>query len=149
MHPASWPDRAAAAIIDALLGIAATLPAVGGYAWFFASQEPVHDADGFSADTGAVLVVLVGVPVAAGFWIWNLCLRQGRTGRSLGKSAAGIRLVDAVSGRPVGAGRSLLRQLFHYLDLLCVVGYLWPLWDPQRRTFADMLADTAVVREDA
>ncbi len=42
-------------------------------------------------------------------------------------------------------GRLLCRDLAHLLDTLSVfVGWLWPLWDPRRRTFADLLVRTEV-----
>ena len=33
----------------------------------------------------------------------------------------------------------------HILDALTYVGFLWPLWDAKRQTFADMLMRTVVV----
>ena len=39
----------------------------------------------------------------------------------------------------------MLRELAHLLDTLSVfVGWLWPLWDSRRRTFADLLLRTEV-----
>ena len=39
----------------------------------------------------------------------------------------------------------MLRELAHQLDTLSVfVGWLWPLWDARRRTFADLLLRTEV-----
>ncbi|MEU4342921.1 RDD family protein [Nocardia sp. NPDC023852] len=77
----------------------------------------------------------------------NTVVVQGRTGRSLGKLVTGLRVVDPRTHRPVGAGRSFLRQLAHIADTLpgCL-GFLWPLFDARRRTVADMLANTIVVR---
>ena len=41
----------------------------------------------------------------------------------------------------------LLRDLAHLLDTAALlIGWLWPLWDPERRTFADMLTRTEVLR---
>jgi hypothetical protein len=54
--------------------------------------------------------------------------------------------VDADSGQLVGPGRGALRRIGHALDTLsCYVGYLWPLWDAQRQTFADKAARTVVL----
>ena len=48
---------------------------------------------------------------------------------------------------PIGPGRSFLRQVAHILDALpCYLGYLWPLWDSKRQTFADKIMTTVVVR---
>lgn len=77
----------------------------------------------------------------------NTVVVQGWTGRSLGKSATGQRLVDSRARRPIGVGRAFVRQLAHIADALpCCLGFLWPLVDEQRRTFADMLTNTVVVR---
>src|SRR5688572_17758608 len=51
-----------------------------------------------SSDSGPVagiglLVYLVGVAAVIGVAIWNLLIRQGRTGWSIGKQVVGIRLI--------------------------------------------------------
>jgi uncharacterized RDD family membrane protein YckC len=87
--------------------------------------------------------------VGLGFLLWNSGYRQGRTGQSLGKSALGIRLVRAGTEEPVGVGRAVGRQVAHLLDGLPLgLGYLWPLWDEQRQTFADKVCSTLVVQAD-
>ena len=68
----------------------------------------------------------------------------GVIGWSLGRAFCGIAVV-APTGPPLGMGRLLLRDLAHLLDTVSVfVGWLWPLWDPRRRTFADLLLRTEV-----
>ena len=50
-------------------------------------------------------------------------------------------------GQPVGFGLAIGRQFLHILDSLpFYIGYLWPLWDERRQTFADKVADTVVVQ---
>jgi len=49
-------------------------------------------------------------------------------------------------GTALGVWGLLLRDLAHLLDTASVVGWLWPLWDSRRRTFADMLLRTEVRR---
>jgi uncharacterized RDD family membrane protein YckC len=100
-------------------------------------------------------VVVIGVvyPVATAvglaFLLWNSGYRQGRSGQSLGKSALGTRLIAVGTGRPVGAARAVGRQVAHLLDGLPLgLGYLWPLWDEQRQTFADKVCSTLVVQAD-
>ena len=74
--------------------------------------------------------------------------RQGRTGWSSGKQALGIRLVAEDSGEPMGAGMCFVRQVVHVVDALaCYLGYLWPLWDAKRQTFADKIMSTVVVQQ--
>jgi uncharacterized RDD family membrane protein YckC len=73
-------------------------------------------------------------------------IRQGRTGYTLGKTVVGIRLVGATSGQPLGAGMAFLRQLMHFVDsFVCYLGWLWPLWDARRQTFADKIVGSVVL----
>jgi uncharacterized RDD family membrane protein YckC len=100
-------------------------------------------------------VVVIGLvyPGAAvvglAFLLWNSGYRQGRTGQSLGKSVLGTRLVRVGTEEPIGFGPAVWRQVAHLLDGLPLgLGYLWPLWDEQRQTFADKICSTQVVQAD-
>jgi uncharacterized RDD family membrane protein YckC len=55
-----------------------------------------------------------------------------------------IRLIN-YEGRSIGGGLSFVRQLAHILDGICYIGYLWPLWDARKQTFADKIMGTVVV----
>jgi uncharacterized RDD family membrane protein YckC len=93
-----------------------------------------------------MLVMLLGLIIVIAFWVWNVCIRQGRTGYSLGKTALGTKLISEHTGQPIGPGMSFVRQLAHLLDgLVCYLGYLWPLWDRKRQTFADKIVSTVVL----
>jgi uncharacterized RDD family membrane protein YckC len=96
-----------------------------------------------------VVVYLLSAVVAVVFVLWNSGYQQGRSGQSLGKRALGTRLVTTSTGEPVGFARAVGRQLAHLLDAipLCL-GYVWPLWDEQRQTFADKACSTLVVHAD-
>ena len=86
-------------------------------------------------------------PLFALVWVlYNSCYLQGTTGQSIGKKATSTRLVRA-DGRPgIGFGLALGRQLCHILDgLPLYLGYLAPLWDEKRQTFADKIVGTVVV----
>jgi uncharacterized RDD family membrane protein YckC len=96
-----------------------------------------------------VVVHLVAAVVALAFLLWNGGHLQGRSGQSLGKRALGTRLVRARTGEPVGFRRAVGRLVAHLLNGLPLgLGYLWPLWDEQRQTFADKVCDTVVVQAD-
>ncbi len=148
---AHWISRVGAYVIDALLGSVAALPLWIGYGILVASLDTTTAADGTvtttsSAGGGPLVLILVGVVTSLAFWIWNSCLRAGRTGYSIGKGVVGIRLVSASSGLPIGAGMAFLRQILHVVDSLpCYLGYLWPLWDAKRQTFADKILSTVVI----
>jgi len=80
------------------------------------------------------------------FAVVNQIVLQGRTGASLGKMALRIKVLDEDTGRPIGMLRTFLRGLMHFLDTISIgVGYLWPLWDRRRQTFADKVMGTVVI----
>lgn len=112
-------------------------------------------ADGNSYCSGAVSDFWVSVQFiaflpAAVYYFWNFCYRQGRTGQSVGKSVMKFKVVSDKTWLPIGFGLSFVRQLAHYIDqLICYVGYLWPLWDDRRQTIADKIMGTVCVPVDA
>jgi Mce-associated membrane protein len=75
----------------------------------------------------------------------NRLLLPAITGWSLGRALVGI-AVTRRGGEVPGPWTLLLRDVAHLLDTASVVGWLWPLWDSRRRTFADMAARTEVRR---
>ena len=100
-----------------------------------------------SSDGNASGISLLLSLVTIGLWIWNRGFQQGKTGQSVGKKAVGLRLLGANTGQPIGVGKSLLRDITHILDVLpCYLGYLWPLWDQKKQTFADKIVGTYVVK---
>lgn len=88
----------------------------------------------------------VGYLGLLGFAVWNSGYLQGTTGCSLGRRVARTKLVKIETGRPVGFGHALARQICHGLEF--GIGYLWPLWDGKRQTFADKILKTVVIRVD-
>jgi Mce-associated membrane protein len=128
---ARWHIRAAALAVDLLPGVAVvvTMALVGGSVpwrslWWWAS---------ISVSVFVLLATLVNrvvLPVTLGW--------------SLGRALFGIEVVRP-DGAAVGVGRLMSREVAHLLDTLSVfVGWLWPLWDSRRRTFADLLLGTEV-----
>jgi uncharacterized RDD family membrane protein YckC len=69
---------------------------------------------------------------------------EGTTGQTPGKAMQGTRLVDQ-KGELLGSGQGIGRKFLHILDWICFIGFLWPLWDAKRQTFADKILDTYVV----
>jgi Mce-associated membrane protein len=129
--PASWLSRAGAFSIDVLLPIAvvATLalvalaaPQLGWLWWVFIG-------------VGALVILAALV---------NRLLLPTITGFSLGRAVCAI-AVRRGDGATVGFGRLLWRDIAHLLDTAALfLGWLWPLWDKRRRTFADLLLRTEV-----
>ncbi len=127
---APWHVRAGALAVDVLPGAAVvatmalacfTVPPGGVWWWLCIAVIGV-----------VVLLVLV-----------NRLLLPTVTGWSMGRALFGI-AVARRDGEPIGPWGLLLRDLAHLLDTVSVVGWLWPLWDSGRRTFADMLLRTEV-----
>jgi Mce-associated membrane protein len=130
---AGWRIRAAAFAVDVVPGIAVV--ATTALVWLAAPQQSVWWWLSMSVLVGATLVTLVNRAVLPAILGW-----------SLGRALCGIEVVRP-DGAAVGVGRLLLRELAHLLDTLSVlVGWLWPLWDSRRRTFADLLLNTEVRR---
>jgi uncharacterized RDD family membrane protein YckC len=151
---AGWGTRVAAYLIDVLVQLVGIVPYVCGVVLFIAGAPsskgtysdyaPVKEADTTLMVLGGLLV-LAGFGLMIGIQIWNRTFKQGRTGQSIGKKTMGIRLVDEGTGQPIGAAMAFVRDLAHILDQFAYVGYLWPLWDAKRQTFADKILGTVVV----
>jgi len=92
------------------------------------------------------IAVLPGVV----YFIWNFCYRQGMTGQSIGKSVMKFKVVSQTTWQPIGFWMSLVRQIAHHVDqVLCYIGYLWPLWDGKHQTLADKIVGTVCLPVNA
>jgi uncharacterized RDD family membrane protein YckC len=138
---ANWPQRVLAYLID---GLIAGIPLF--LAGFLYDPAPGETPSGASS-----LVVFLLYVVFLAVYIYNRCILQGRTGQSWGKQVLNIRLLRMQDGQPVGGGMAFLRDLCHILDglpcILLPIGFLWPIWDARRQTFADKIINTVVVAE--
>jgi Mce-associated membrane protein len=135
-QPASWSARAGAFAVDVLVGVAViatmallTLTAPQrGWVWWLLTV------------VAALTFLLMAV---------NRLLLPTITGWSLGRALFGIAVVKP-DGSAVGVSRLVARDLAHLLDTAALfIGWLWPLWDRRRRTFADLLLRTEVHKTDA
>lgn len=121
---ASWIQRVGAALID-YVGFA-----ILGFIFAIAGVRVL-----------AILLYLIGLA----WGLYNAYL-GGQTGQSVGKKQLGIRLIRESDGAYIGGGAGIGRYFVHILDgLPCDLGYLWPLWDQKRQTFADKIMGTIVV----
>jgi uncharacterized RDD family membrane protein YckC len=72
------------------------------------------------------------------------------SGQTIGKRLLGIRVIDFSAGGPIGHGRAFVRWLGRILSgAVCVLGYLWMLWDKEKQTWHDKIATTVVVPTSA
>jgi uncharacterized RDD family membrane protein YckC len=138
---ANWPQRVAAYLID---GLIAGIP-------LFLAGFLYNPAPGETPSGTSTLVVFLLYAVFLAVYIYNRCILMGRTGQSWGKQVLNIRLLRMQDGQPVGGGIAFLRDLCHILDglpcILLPIGFLWPIWDSRRQTFADKIVNTVVVAE--
>jgi uncharacterized RDD family membrane protein YckC len=148
---AGWFTRVGAYLIDQICGNLAAAPLWIGYIVLLSNTHTTQHFDGtttssYDGSIGVpVTLIIVGALTALAFFIWNICIRQGRTGASIGKSVLAIRLVNS-DLQPIGAGWSFLRYVLHILDGICYIGYLWPIWDSRKQTFADKIMNTFVIQ---
>ncbi|MFI1987705.1 RDD family protein [Actinoplanes sp. NPDC020271] len=134
---ASWLQRVGAYLVDML----AVLPfgIIGGIVGI--DTDPVTNLPTYNALYWVFVLLSV---VVSGYNRW---FQAGKTGQSWGKKALGLRLVDASTSQPIGAGKAFLRDLAHIADgAICLIGYLFPLWDAKKQTLADKIVSTVVVK---
>ena len=68
-------------------------------------------------------------------------------GQSIGNRILGIRVLDEHTGRSLPYARAFVRALRSALSaLVFFLGYLWMLWEPRKRTWHDMVAESLVVK---
>ncbi|WP_456789866.1 RDD family protein [Cellulomonas sp. P5_C5] len=139
---ASWTRRVVAALLDGAILGGATWVALGS-----GGQEPsLTPSFGGASSTGDVDPVawftspwLVGLVVV-------MLLLQGWTGATPGKRVAGVAVVRVSDGRPAGFLAAGLRVIAHAIDAIFLIGYLRPLWNARRQTFADSMVGTLAVQ---
>lgn len=121
---ASWGERVLAALVDS----------VGPF---------IVAAFLFQVSTGLGALAYL----AAFAWALYNSYLGGQTGQSTGKKMQGLRLLRESDGQPIGGGLGIARYFVHIVDgLPCYLGYLWPLWDAKKQTFADKILSTVVVK---
>ncbi|GAB7031531.1 RDD family protein [Streptomyces sp. NPDC021749] len=165
MGYASWGARVGAILIDVLIigALPIILYIIGGVmaASSASSATPdtsscppgdiqcISDAYNSAADSatpvGAIIVMALAwlIAVAGSFF---LMAKEGSSGQTPGKKALGIKVIKEATGQPMGFGMTFVRYLCRYLNgLLCGIGWLWPLWDDKKQTFADKIVGSVVV----
>ncbi len=153
---ASWAARVGARLIDELLLLIGVVPYVIGIVLLI-TNSPGATSGGstvaFSGSNGdpsmalaGLLLILLGGLLVFILWLWNRVFRMGRTGQSVGKGVMGLYLVSERTGNPMGVGMCFVREIVHYVDGILYLGYLWPLWDAKRQTFADKIVSTVVAQ---
>ena len=151
MQYAGWWQRLGAVVIDGIISIVFFLPAIVVIA-AGPSEVDLCTIDGqvelcevpTSGTLGlGVLLYVAGLIV----YVTLYCRRVGSRGQSWGMGAAGYQIVDERTGAFIGSGRAVGRYFARILSAMpCYLGFLWPLWDSESRTFHDMIVRTRAVR---
>jgi len=111
-------------------------------------SDPVTGEISGTVDPLGITVMILGYVLLFAFVIWNSVFRQGRTGQSLGKKVLGIQVVKLDTGQFLGVGTAFLRWLMAtILGGLCLLNYLWPLWDAKKQTWHDMIVGSVVTKK--
>jgi uncharacterized RDD family membrane protein YckC len=132
--------RLVAAFLDWLLiGIVAA--AIGDLFGVEAPTPPAADGGGVNfqlAGTGPFILVELA---------YFTYFHATTAGQSIGNKILGIRVLDADTGRSLPYARAFARALMSNLSALpCFLGFFWMLWEPRKRTWHDMVANSLVVR---
>jgi uncharacterized RDD family membrane protein YckC len=78
--------------------------------------------------------------------VYYLFLEGGPSGQTVGKMVMKIRVVRAEDGGPLGWGGAGMRYITKIVSgIICYVGWLWMLWDPEKLTLHDKWSKTLVV----
>lgn len=152
-HPAGqlaeWGTRVLGYLIDGAIPAAVffVLYIISGFVAGAVASSGDEDA---AMTTMIILFVVLGILYLGllGFTIWNTCYRRGTTGQTLGQKVAKIKTVGEATGQPIGFGNAFLRQICHIVDsAICglPIGWLAPLWDEKKQTWADKIVKTVVV----
>ena len=151
---AAWINRVLATIIDGFMAIPFYIPGIVLFgASFAAGKDGVcHQPNGefSSCREPKVSLLLLGIlAFIAGIVVYYViyCRKLGRTGQTWGRKAMGYKIIDKTTGLPIGAWKAFGRQLLGgFIDGICYLGYLWPLWDKENQKLSDKAMDTIAVK---
>lgn len=92
----------------------------------------------FSASITFLLWVLLPPIYFITFW--------QSSGQTPGKSAMGLRVVDARTGGHVDTGNAILRYIGYIISAIpFYLGFLWVIWDSEHEAWHDKIAKTRVI----
>jgi len=100
---------------------------------------------GLATTVGICLAILLETKMAA--WtncVFYMLLRDTFGGRSLGKFACGLKVID-IKERPLKISQAIIRNIFVVLPILPLVEYFVMLKNQQGRRIGDKVAKTMVV----
>jgi uncharacterized RDD family membrane protein YckC len=146
---AGWSKRVRARLIDQLPTYLGLIIFGVGYLVFLVRLAASGGSAPEFEGPAVAMIIGLGLMLASSGWVaYNRWHIAGKTGQSLGKRISKIMMIGAETNAPIGPRYAFIRDLVHILDALTLVGYLWPLWDDKRQTFADQVMKTVVIEEE-
>lgn len=149
---AGWGSRVGGHLINGLVGTVFAIPAIIALVAGPKETEVCTvngDVGLCEVPTGATWGMIIGLGLVGLVAFGILYSRMiAKSGQAWGHKAVGVRIIDANTGGNISAGKAFFRYLFgHWIDgVVCYLGYLWPLWDKNKQTFADKIFSTYSVK---
>ena len=90
-----------------------------------------------------LLLYLIVLAVQIAYWIYF----WGSSGATLGMRLLNLRIVDAVTGGPIGYARATVRFLMSIVNSwACYIGWIWVAFDPRKQGWHDKVANSVVLQ---
>ncbi|MEY4560899.1 MAG: hypothetical protein RLZZ618_176 [Pseudomonadota bacterium] len=134
---AGFWSRTLASLIDTLWMSAILVPvlvSIYGWAYFDGTKTSV-----FAGPADILLTYVAPAVAVVAFWIY----RQATPG----KSALGLKVVDATTGGPLSPKQAILRYIGYYVSTIPLfIGILWVAFDERKQGWHDKIAGTVVIK---
>lgn len=138
---AAWSRRVIASLLDGALGSGVAFLALGAPALTLPFLGAALGYNG-SQYTGVTTWTNSGWAVGT---VLAAVVMQAYLGATPGKLVMGLAVVRTADARPIGLLRTVVRYVLHIVDAFFLIGFLRPLWNADRQTFADSLTSTVVL----
>jgi uncharacterized RDD family membrane protein YckC len=148
-----WWRRVGAQVIDGLIISVGALILVVAITAPFSVGFFAGDDFGVASLFVGLFIAVICVSIVALLYAPAMMARTN--GKTLGRSATGIRVVRA-NGQPITFGFAMLREVAVKALLFGIAGsitfglanladYLWPLWEEENRALHDFIVDTRTI----
>jgi len=143
---ASWIARVGGYLIDHF--VIGLIPYGLAFGLFRPTTTTTYDSSGaVHVSTGNSGLYYFAATLAFVVVAAVLAWMKSSMGQSLGQKAVNIRMVREADGQTPSFGLAFGRELAHLADqVICCVGFLWPLWDGKKQTLADKIVATVVIK---
>lgn len=148
---AGWGSRVGGHILNWLVGLIFAVPAIIALVAGPKTTEVCTvngDVGLCEVPTGATWGMIFGLGLIGLIAFGVLYGRAiAKSGQFVGHKAVGVRIVDASTGGNISAWKAVFRFFIgHWIDGICYIGYLWPLWDKNKQTLADKIFSTYSIK---